>query len=805
MEAKKRKPILYIFILVLLLALGAGSFLLIQYKRMEGIRLEAQELQAREEYLSAIAAYTHLLEDTPLTRLPRINPFPAAGAQGILTCTDALLKSLEGAQALWDGGVFESFKQKASSAAVPVNLVPDMERRSLLCRALLAQAQGELEEALDLAQRSELRPELAEALAGELEQRDQLAAQRSLLSAALRAWDKGELEEAIALLEQSGLEPELIPMIRQQITDETDRQLSEAAREAVNNLDWDAAAGLAAKLSTAERQAALHQELTQAWGEKLPLLREKFAHSLHAGAWYSLVQGPKPLLTGDRRYEGLKDRFSPEDRIIDGLFSLMKISDGRVILLGDTLGADEAVEQITDAKDGALGLNHGLILHGDGTVTNLGARQYGRGQAELWTNIIQVAAGGFHSLGLTDQGTLVAAGLDLDGQCQVQDWTNVIAVDAGLRHTVALLSDGHVMATGDNSFGQCDVAGWEHIIEIRCGGNFTLGLTADYRLLAVGDNSCGQCDVAGWPKVLAMDAGLWHTVALLSDGRIITAGADGHSQCDVSGTVLFKGGTQEELPATPHTPETEAVYVGHISEGPWLYYSGDGCVIAAFDTDSGRIKATRADLICTYGHPPVGILSGGGDKPVGTIHARVLAEQNRAVFAITGDYFTFAYNADGLQLRRGVVFKQEKDEVGFGFYPDGSMRIIDPKKVTAEELLAMGVKDSWVFGPTLILDGKALDIHKHPLSYNDVTMRTVFASLCPYHHLAATYSSSTLAQVTENLLGYGVDIAYNLDGGRSSMMVFMGQTINRSMYMHDGWRGLQDMVGFLTSDLVPTP
>jgi len=729
MEAKKRKPILYIFILVLLLALGAGSFLLIQYKRMEGIRLEAQELQAREEYLSAIAAYTHLLEDTPLTRLPRINPFPAAGAQGILTCTDALLKSLEGAQALWDGGVFESFKQKASSAAVPVNLVPDMERRSLLCRALLAQAQGELEEALDLAQRSELRPELAEALAGELEQRDQLAAQRSLLSAALRAWDKGELEEAIALLEQSGLEPELIPMIRQQITDETDRQLSEAAREAVNNLDWDAAAGLAAKLSTAERQAALHQELTQAWGEKLPLLREKFAHSLHAGAWYSLVQGPKPLLTGDRRYEGLKDRFSPEDRIIDGLFSLMKISDGRVILLGDTLGADEAVEQITDAKDGALGLNHGLILHGDGTVTNLGARQYGRGQAELWTNIIQVAAGGFHSLGLTDQGTLVAAGLDLDGQCQVQDWTNVIAVDAGLRHTVALLSDG----------------------------------------------------------------------------RIITAGADGHSQCDVSGTVLFKGGTQEELPATPHTPETEAVYVGHISEGPWLYYSGDGCVIAAFDTDSGRIKATRADLICTYGHPPVGILSGGGDKPVGTIHARVLAEQNRAVFAITGDYFTFAYNADGLQLRRGVVFKQEKDEVGFGFYPDGSMRIIDPKKVTAEELLAMGVKDSWVFGPTLILDGKALDIHKHPLSYNDVTMRTVFASLCPYHHLAATYSSSTLAQVTENLLGYGVDIAYNLDGGRSSMMVFMGQTINRSMYMHDGWRGLQDMVGFLTSDLVPTP
>ena len=36
------------------------------------------------------------------------------------------------------------------------------------------------------------------------------------------------------------------------------------------------------------------------------------------------------------------------------------------------------------------------------------------------------------------------------------------------------------------------------------------------------------------------------------------------------------------------------------------------------------------------------------------------------------------------------------------------------------------------------------------------------------------------------------------------MMVFMGNKIvNRSMYINDGWRGLQDMVGFLTSDLVP--
>jgi hypothetical protein len=106
----------------------------------------------------------------------------------------------------------------------------------------------------------------------------------------------------------------------------------------------------------------------------------------------------------------------------------------------------------------------------------------------------------------------------------------------------------------------------------------------------------------------------------------------------------------------------------------------------------------------------------------------------------------------------------------------------------------------------LIQNGDALDISGHPLSYNDVTMRTVVGSICPYHHVAAAYGASTLAQVTADLLNYGCDIAYNLDGGRSCMMVFMGKLINRSRYITSGgWRALADMVGFLTSEQVPMP
>ena len=649
-----------------------------------------------------------------------------------------------------------------------------------------------------------LSPEAVEQARQAQAQREAAEAERqrqALLDQGLQARAEGRFRDALALVTASGLQPEWIEVIEEDILREHDALVAADAQAALEGLDLKKALALSTQVMDGPARDALRQALYDAWAEKGCELRETYGNSLLAGAWYSLSLGETPHLAGDKRYEGLAADLAGGDAVIGGVFSWMKITSGRVELIGDTLGATKDVAEITDAVGGALGWNHGLVLHGDGTVTHLGARQYGRGAAEEWTNVTAVAAGAFHSLGLTQEGTVVAAGLDLDGQCQVQAWTDVVAVAAGLRHSVALTRDGRVLATGDDSCGQCDVSHWENIVALRCGGNFTLGLTADGRLLAAGDDSCDQCDVSQWESVIAFDGGLWHTVALLQDGRIVATGANGHDQLALRGTRLYASGVREERPEDCELEETEFVYTGDPLNGPWLYYNGQGAVIAAFDEDSGKIRATRADLICTWGHPPTGIFSGGGDKPARPVRATKLAQQNRAVFALTGDYFTIRRNADGLQLRRGVVFKEQKKTVGFGFYPDGTMRFIDPNEITAEELLAQGVTDSWVFGPALIEDGMARDIHKHPLSYNDVTMRSVVASLCPYHHIGAAYSFSTLAQVTENLLGYGCEIAYNLDGGRSSMMVFMGKTINRSAFLNSGWRGLVDMVGFLTSDL----
>ncbi len=802
---KPRRPVFLILLLVILFlvvacAAAAGCYVYRQLDGLEQTRQAADDLKAQGDYARALDLYARLLEDDPLSFTPFTNAFVSAGADGVVACADALLETSEGAHYLVENDVLQKAQSHATHPAVPAAFARDMERRALLSEAILAQEAGDLAKALELLNQADLRRELSYPIESVLDR-------EATLAAALQAREEGRYEDAIQLLTRSILEPELVAEIQQQIVEEQDAQLMAQAQAALDALDPVPAIQTLRGLSKAEDQIALEQAYNEAWEKKLSELHENYKNRLFAGAWFSLALGDEPLLTGDKRYDGLAAALTGEGKTVAGMFSLIQLKDGRVTLLGDTLGSAAAAQEITDAKDAALGLNHGLILHEDGTVTNLGARQYDRGAVAQWTDIVQVAAGGFHSLGLKADGTVAAAGLDLDGQCQVGGWTDIAAVAAGLRHSVALTRDGRVLAVGDNSFGQCDVSQWENVIEVRCGGNFTLGLTADWRLLATGDNSCDQCSVSGWQEVLSFDAGLWHTVALLSDGRVVTTGSSDHGQRGLDNAVLFASGRKlERAPKAEAKAETEFVYYGHPSNGPWLYYNAEGCLIIAFDTEAGKIKPTRADLICTDGHPPVGILSGGGDTPANAVHATKLAKQNKAVFALTGDYFTFGYNADGLQIRRGVVFKKDQDEVGFGFYPDGSMRIIDPKATTAEELLALGIRDTWVFGPVLIENGQARDISYHPLSYNDVTMRTVVGSLCPYHHIAMAYGSSTLAQVIDNLLGYGCEIAYNLDGGRSCMMVFMGNKIvNRSMFINDGWRGLQDMVGFLTSDLVPAP
>lgn len=532
-------------------------------------------------------------------------------------------------------------------------------------------------------------------------------------------------------------------------------------------------------------------------------LRNVWQKRFGAGTWYTALLSDTLSVQGDPRYNS--DVMPTADSLFAGDFGILLIKDGVPSFYGDSLGANKEIAGMTDIVSGSVGMNHALLVHADGTVTAVGARQYQKAEVSEWQDIVSVAAGAFHNVGLTKQGKAVASGLNADLQCETGMWENVTAVSAGLRHTVGLLSDGHVVATGDNSFGQCDVASWTDIIAIACGGNHTVGLRKDGTVVAVGDTAAGQCEVNDWTHVLAIDAGMWHTAALLEDGRVIAIGANENGQCDTEKLRAFSV-TEYEIAALPeHGASGEYVYVGDEHTGPWVYYAKEGAVAISLEDEFDTV-ATRADLFCTAGVYPEGILSGGGDYASGTNMGTTLAKQNHAVFAINGDYYNFGYNPDGVQLRRGQIFKNvisdRKRSLGIAFWPDNTMRVVDPMQIDGEALLALGVKDSWVFGPLLLMDGEVQDISYSPLSFNDITLRSAIGSIEAYHHIALSCGSATLAEVTQMFVEYGCDIAYNLDGGRSVWMTFMGKRVNRTYYNKKGTRNLSDMIGFLHSDSV---
>ncbi len=731
-------PIGVIFICLLLV----GGFVWLQLSGQKRALHAADQLLASGQSEQALSEYAALLGKNPIHFLPLGHDLIERAEQGVLRAADALLETPEGAKLLIDRDLLAKICSQATHPAVTESFFAQLHRRTILAEATIAE-------------------------------------------------EAGDYDQAYALLHLPAMEQNISGLVEAETTGARDKQLEMQAWAALDDFQFSEAEQIAAGISDDLLRDALLARLKEVWPQKLSKLHEQKADSLYAGAWYSLVLDPSPRLTGDARYAALD--FSGADAVYGGIFSFAAIKNGHVTLLGDTLGAANAANEITDAVAVDVGFNHAVVLHADKTAQVLGARQYQRGLVDVWTDLRAVAAGGFHTVGLTEGGTVVATGLNLDGQCNVTNWKQITAIDAGLNHTAALKADGTVVAVGSNRYGQCNVSGWRNIIDIRCGANFTLGLTSDFTVLAVGDNSCGQCNVSAWSDIVAIDAGVWHSIGLCADGSIVATGANGHGQCALDPK---EGGAS--------VAESESIYIGDDSNGPWFFCNGEGCVLAAMDEEA-HVLTTRADLICTAGVSPIGILSGGGTRPSLSVTPIRLAKENRAVLALTGDYFTFAYNRDGLQIRQGTVFKEETDECGFAFYPDGSMRIVDPKKETANGLLSLGIKDSWVFGPILIQNGEACDIHGHPLSYNDVTMRSIVASICPHHHIAAAFGKSTLADCTKVLLGYGADLAYNLDGGRSSSMVFLGKQINRTIYRNEGWRNLQDMVGFLTSESVPKP
>lgn len=192
-----------------------------------------------------------------------------------------------------------------------------------------------------------------------------------------------------------------------------------------------------------------------------------------------------------------------------------------------------------------------------------------------------------------------------------------------------------------------------------------------------------------------------------------------------------------------------------------------------------------------------------------------IARRERAVLAITGDN-VIQQDTDlkGVIIRHGKVYLDNRRESFCAIKDDLTMEIFLRDEANAEELLERGIRETMSFGPWLIKDGVAND-KVHQFRVNRVNPRVGVGQIAQGHFIAivadgrqGNYSYGlTLTQFLELFVNAGCEQAYNMDGGCSTGMIFMGEHLNR----HDGTTGAADyqrrwpdalMWGY--SELVPT-
>ena len=179
-----------------------------------------------------------------------------------------------------------------------------------------------------------------------------------------------------------------------------------------------------------------------------------------------------------------------------------------------------------------------------------------------------------------------------------------------------------------------------------------------------------------------------------------------------------------------------------------------------------------------------------------------IAAANKAILAINGDYY--GVQEKGYVIRNGVLYREEAgtNDV-LCIYGDGSMKIVDPSTVTAQELLDQGVWQAFSFGPGLVADGQipiSLDTEVGRAKASNP--RTAIGIIDDLHYVFVVSDGRSddseglsLYELATFMQQLGVKTAYNLDGGGSSTMYFNGEVVNNpSSGFRDEERRVSDII-----------
>ena len=285
------------------------------------------------------------------------------------------------------------------------------------------------------------------------------------------------------------------------------------------------------------------------------------------------------------------------------------------------------------------------------------------------------------------------------------------------------------------------------------------------------------------------------TVATQADSTTTTdaATATTSAAASAAATAAVTATSESATAATATTSTTAAVFADD-----WNYQSAAYSVsIREVTTGSGTDTVTYfvADVVLT---DATQLSSAFAKDSFGTNiieYTSQIAANNDAVFAINGDYYGF--RSDGIVIRNGVIYRDDGARIGLAFYRDGTLQIYDETQTTAQELLDAGVWNTLSFGPALLqnsviadnLTNVEIDTNFGNHSIQGENPRTGIGIIAPNHFVFVVvdgrspgYSRGvTLTEFAQIFKDLGCTDAYNIDGGGSSTMYFMGRVVNNPL------------------------
>lgn len=282
------------------------------------------------------------------------------------------------------------------------------------------------------------------------------------------------------------------------------------------------------------------------------------------------------------------------------------------------------------------------------------------------------------------------------------------------------------------------------------------------------------------------------------DGKLYFSNADGGQQTEVEQINFSIEKLEENSKIIKHI-ETDDIYL-ESGEQPliniitdkqnWIYRDDELLIVLEkrfvdeYDCNVyiTHIYTENFELLTTGNYNTNSLSAGASYK------ASKISDKYRAVYAQSTDAFYYGANYYlGIIIRKGTLIRDVLYDDMIAYYADGHMEVFrDTDNVTGSQLIDAGVLISFSFGPILVEDYQV----NTESAFKKLTARNPRSAIGyvePGHYVMIAcdgrdYSVSrglNMIQLAYMFKNEGCSLAYNLDGGQTTTVLFMGNYITQ--------------------------